>query len=45
EAQSIQPGDRIAQLVLQKVEKIDWLPVAAIDETARGAGGFGHTGM
>lgn len=44
EPQTIQHGDRIAQMVLQKVEKIEWLPVEAINETVRGAGGFGHTG-
>lgn len=44
EVQTIHPGDRIAQMVLQKVEKISWQPVEAIADTARGAGGFGHTG-
>lgn len=44
EAQTIRTGDRIAQMVLQKVEKIDWNPVSGISETERGAGGFGHTG-
>lgn len=44
EAQTIQPGDRIAQMVLQKVEKIEWITAEALPETERGAGGFGHTG-
>lgn len=44
EPQIIQPGDRIAQLVLQKVEKMEWQQVKTIDETERGTGGFGHTG-
>lgn len=44
EPQTIHPGDRIAQMVFQKVEKISWLPVEMINETERGAGGFGHTG-
>lgn len=44
ETQTIANGDRIAQMVFQKVEKISWLPVNAINETVRGAGGFGHTG-
>lgn len=44
EEQTILPGDRIAQMVLQKVEKINWRPVDGISETDRGAGGFGHTG-
>lgn len=37
-------GDRIAQLVIQRVEHADFEPVAALDPTDRGAGGFGHTG-
>lgn len=44
EPQTIRSGDRIAQMVLQKVEKINWQPVVAINETDRGEGGFGHTG-
>lgn len=41
----VNDGDRIAQLVLQKVSKIDWVPVETLDETVRGEGGFGHTGV
>ncbi|MCK9543158.1 MAG: dUTP diphosphatase [Novosphingobium sp.] len=37
-------GDRIAQLVLAPVVRASWLPVAELDETARGEGGFGSTG-
>ena len=44
EPQTIRSGDRIAQIVLQKVEKINWQAAASINETERGAGGFGHTG-
>jgi len=44
EVQTIQSGDRIAQMVLQKVENIVWQPGNTINETERGAGGFGHTG-
>lgn len=44
EPQTIRSGDRIAQMVLQKVEKIHWIPAETINETQRGAGGFGHTG-
>lgn len=44
EAQVIQHGDRIAQLVIQQVEKIAWEQVDSLNETSRGAGGFGHTG-
>lgn len=44
ESQIINDGDRIAQMVFQSVEKVDWELVVALDETQRGAGGFGHTG-
>jgi dUTP pyrophosphatase len=44
EEQFIQPGDRIAQLVIQKVEKAVWQEVEALNETARSNGGFGSTG-
>ena len=44
EVQHIQHGDRIAQMVFQKVEKVNWLPVLEISETERNEGGFGHTG-
>jgi dUTP pyrophosphatase len=44
EKQVIHPGDRIAQLVIQTVEKASWLPVEVLNETERNAGGFGHTG-
>lgn len=40
----IQDGDRIAQVVVAPVEQVEWEEVDAHDETARGAGGFGHTG-
>jgi len=41
---TINHGDRIAQLVLQKVPKITWDEVNSVDETIRGEGGFGSTG-
>ena len=44
EQQSIQPGDRIAQMIIQKVEKAFLVPVIELNETERNAGGFGHTG-
>jgi len=44
EPQTIRSGDRIAQMVMQKVEKINWQIVDLINETQRGIGGFGHTG-
>ena len=44
EAQVIQHGDRIAQLVVQKVEQAIWKPVEELEVSERNAGGFGHTG-
>ena len=44
EAQLLQPGERIAQLVIQKIEKAEWQQVEVLDETARSTGGFGSTG-
>lgn len=44
EQQVIQDGDRIAQIVFQKIEKMEWQLVDNLDTTQRGAGGFGHTG-
>lgn len=44
EPQVISPGDRIAQMVIQKVEQATWVPVTEIEATERNAGGFGHTG-
>ena len=37
-------GDRIAQMVIHKVEKVKWKEVKKISDTKRGEGGFGHTG-
>lgn len=42
--QSIENGDRIAQLVFQHVEKVSLDLVEVLTDTARGEGGFGHTG-
>jgi dUTP pyrophosphatase len=44
EEQTVHPGDRIAQVVVSPVVQIGWEAVEAISETARAAGGFGHTG-
>lgn len=44
EEQVIHPGDRIAQMVLQKVEMMKWQQAEQLEITERGAGGFGHTG-
>ena len=40
----VEDGERIAQMVIARHEQAAWLQVEQLDETARGAGGFGHTG-
>lgn len=40
----INPGERIAQLVVARYEKVEWDEVEVLDETERGTGGFGSTG-
>lgn len=40
----INDGERIAQMIIAKVEKAVWVEVEILQETSRGAGGFGHTG-
>ena len=42
--QVINPGDRIAQMVIQQTEKAVWVKSGFLNETERAAGGFGHTG-
>src|SRR6516225_4134745 len=44
EPQTLHPGDRIAQMVVSPVTRVSWESVTVISETARAAGGFGHTG-
>lgn len=44
EEQVINDGDRIAQMVIQKTEKVQWLKVAELKDTTRSTNGFGHTG-
>ncbi len=41
---TIQNGERIAQLVIAKHERVEWIEVEELSETSRGAGGFGSTG-
>ena len=41
----INPGDRVAPAVLNNFEKIEWKEVTTLDETERGTGGFGHSGI
>ncbi|WP_293958268.1 dUTP diphosphatase [uncultured Fusobacterium sp.] len=43
-AYTIKPGERIAQIVLNKVEQIEWIEVETLGITERGVGGYGHTG-
>lgn len=40
----VQDGERICQMVINKVEKISWTEVVSLEVSERGAGGFGHTG-
>ena len=44
DAFTINPGERIAQMVVARYEKVEWDVVDTLDETERGAGGFGSTG-
>jgi dUTP pyrophosphatase len=44
EDQVINSGDRIAQMVIQKVEKIEWINTNELEVSERGEGGFGSTG-
>jgi dUTP pyrophosphatase len=41
----IMKGDRIAQMVIARYEKIEWEQVETLSDTERGIGGFGHTGI
>jgi len=41
----INDGERIAQMIIARHETVEWEPVCSLDETERGAGGFGHTGQ
>lgn len=44
QAFTVNPGERIAQMVVAKYEKVEWDEVSVLDETERGTGGFGSTG-
>ena len=44
EAFTIQKGERVAQMVVARHEQVEWEVVEELQETTRGAGGFGHTG-
>ncbi len=41
----VKRGDRIAQMVIAKYERVEWVETDQLSETKRGAGGFGHTGI
>jgi dUTP pyrophosphatase len=41
----INTGDRIAQMIVARHEKVNWSEVEVLNETSRGAGGYGHTGV
>jgi len=41
---TIADGERIAQMVIARHEQVEWQPTNTLDETERGAGGFGHSG-
>lgn len=41
----VNPGERIAQMVVAKYERVDWNVVDSLDDTERGSGGFGSTGV
>ena len=42
---TVTDGERIAQMVIARHEQAEWLEVDTLDETQRGEGGFGHTGV
>lgn len=41
----VNDGERVAQMVIAKHEQAEWVDVETLDDTERGAGGFGHTGV
>lgn len=41
----INDGERVAQMVVARHEQVEWTEVEILDDTKRGAGGFGHTGV
>ena len=45
EPQTIEDGERIAQMVIARYEQVQWHEVLELDETERGTGGFGHSGI
>ena len=45
EPQTIHDGDRIAQMVVAEYERVEWEPVEILEDSERGASGFGSTGV
>ncbi len=45
EPQTIEPGERIAQMIIARYEQISWKEVETLEETDRSSGGFGSTGV
>lgn len=41
---TLEPGERVAQLIVSRYEQIEWEPCSELSETSRGDGGFGSTG-
>ena len=41
----VNSGDRIAQMIVSRHERVEWQQVEILNETTRGAGGYGHTGV
>lgn len=41
---TIEDGERICQMVISRHEQVEWVEVVVLEQSARGAGGFGHTG-
>lgn len=42
---TINPGERICQMVISQYTRAEWVEVDLLDDTERGSGGFGHTGL
>jgi dUTP pyrophosphatase len=42
---TVRRGDRVAQMVVHRYSRVEWEEVERVNETSRGAGGFGHTGI
>lgn len=42
---TINDGERIAQMIIARYEQAEWKPVETLDDTERGTGGFGHSGV